>query len=74
MGLDSVELILAIEEAFGIEIADGDAANLLTPRQLAAHISYLLGQGDMKSSRCLSQATGKPDEVLQASGCVRIFV
>ncbi len=56
MGLDGVELILATEEEFGIEIADSDAANLLTPHQLAAHVSHLLGRVEMKSSRCLSRA------------------
>ncbi len=60
MGLDGVELILATEEEFGIEIADSDAANLLTPRQLAAHVSHLLGLGNLKS-----QTTSDPEHVLQ---------
>lgn len=56
MGLAGVELILATEEEFGVRIADGDAANLLTPRQLAAHVCLLLGQAAKKTARCLSQA------------------
>jgi acyl carrier protein len=34
MGLDGVELIMAVEEKFGIEIADEEAQNVLTPRIL----------------------------------------
>ena len=56
MGLDSVELILATEAEFGIEIADADAAHLLTPRQLAAHVSQLLGQLPTNTPPCQSQA------------------
>jgi len=39
MGLDSVELVMAIEEEFGIEIADADAAHMRTPRDVIDHIS-----------------------------------
>lgn len=34
MGLDSVELIIAWEEAFGITITDAEAARILTPRDV----------------------------------------
>ena len=34
MGLDSVELIIAWEEAFGITITDEEAARILTPRDV----------------------------------------
>ncbi len=34
MGLDGVELIMSIEEAFGISITDEEAGNIRTPRQL----------------------------------------
>jgi len=36
MGLDSVELVLATEEAFGISIADSEAEHCRTPRDLVA--------------------------------------
>ncbi|MGL4673647.1 MAG: hypothetical protein ACRCXK_02175 [Wohlfahrtiimonas sp.] len=35
MGLDSVELIMAFEEEFDIQISDEEASRLLTPRQVA---------------------------------------
>ncbi len=34
MGLDGVEIIMAVEEAFDIQIEDAEAAKVLTPRQL----------------------------------------
>lgn len=34
MGLDAVEMVMAVEETFGIEIKDGEAVHLQTPRQL----------------------------------------
>lgn len=36
--LDHVEIIMAIEEEFDIEVPDADAENLLTPRQIADYI------------------------------------
>ncbi len=34
MGLDAVELVMAIEEEFGIDIADAESETLPTPRAL----------------------------------------
>ena len=34
MGLDGVELIMAVEEEFGVELSDADAGKLRTPRDL----------------------------------------
>ncbi|HZX31307.1 MAG TPA: hypothetical protein VFF03_08160 [Rhodocyclaceae bacterium] len=56
MGLDGVELLLAVEEEFDIAIDDADAAALLTPRMLADYVVACLGNGDQKKSRCLTQA------------------
>ncbi len=39
MGLDGVELVMAFEEEFGIEIADADAERMQTPRDVIDHIS-----------------------------------
>lgn len=56
MGLDAVELILAFEESFDIEISDRDAQKLETPRQV---IDYICDQVPLSSadSICLSQRT-----------------
>ena len=56
MGLDSVELVLAVEEEFGIAIDDADAANLTTPRLLADYVFARLGNAEAAGGRCLSQA------------------
>lgn len=44
MGLDAVELVLAVEAEFAVSIDDGDAATLTTPRQLATHVIELLAR------------------------------
>ena len=38
MGLDGVELVMAVEDAFSISIDDADAAQLLTPRLLTDYV------------------------------------
>jgi len=38
MGLDIVEFIMAVEVAFDVEIADHDAAQIRTPRDLVTHL------------------------------------
>ncbi|MBS1158118.1 MAG: hypothetical protein H6R15_537 [Proteobacteria bacterium] len=56
MGLDSVELVLAVEEEFGITIDDADAISLTTPRILANYVASRLGTLSIDNGRCLSQA------------------
>lgn len=60
MGLDTVELLLDVEERFGVTITDESAAQLVTPRMLASHVAQLLAARlpDDKSASpgaCLSQ-------------------
>jgi hypothetical protein len=43
MGLDSVELILAIEEAFALEIPDRDVRDLVTVGQLRDYVAARTG-------------------------------
>lgn len=54
MGLDSVELVIATEETFGISIPDKDATEMTTPAHLIAYV-----QNAVKSTPftrpCLSQ-------------------
>lgn len=57
MGLDSVELLLSVEEEFGINIPDEDAANLITPRVLADYVVSRLGNLQSNDGRCLTQAS-----------------
>ena len=40
MGLDTVELIIAFEERFGVKIPNEDAPDLYTPRRVT---DYLMG-------------------------------
>ncbi len=55
MGLDSVEFVLSIEEEFGITISDADAERLVTPRKVADHVAFCLGETARDGNRCLSQ-------------------
>jgi len=60
MGLDTVELLLNVEECFGVAITDESAAELTTPRQLASHVAKLLAAQSpenisARASPCLSQ-------------------
>ena len=56
MGLDSVELVLEVEEEFEITINDADAEQLRTPRQLAAYVFARLQNAQVGEGACLSQA------------------
>jgi acyl carrier protein len=55
MGLDIVELVMSIEESFGLELPDAEAEKLVTPAQL---IEYILSQVKLTDqSVCLSRRT-----------------
>jgi hypothetical protein len=56
MGLDSVELVISYEEAFGISIPDAIACEMRTPRDV---IDYVMSQVEVEKekSACLSQQT-----------------
>ena len=78
LGLDSVEFLMAIEDAFGITIPNTDAEQLATPRLLADYLEGRLG-GHNASVACRTQrafyrvrsavvrAHRVPREVLQPS-------
>jgi acyl carrier protein len=38
MGLDAVEIKMAVEEAFGITISEADAAKMITPAMMIAYV------------------------------------
>ena len=54
MGLDIVEFIMAVEAAFGVEIADADAARIRTPRDLITHLRGRLPDAPADTP-CLTQ-------------------
>jgi hypothetical protein len=53
MGLDSVELVMAFEEAFGIEIPDVVASGMITPRRTIDYVESRLAT--VPADRCLTQ-------------------
>ena len=53
MGLDSVELVIRFEDAFGISIPDDVAANLTTPREVTDYVMTQVAAGN--DTTCLSQ-------------------
>ncbi len=56
MGLDSVELVLATEEEFGIHIDDADAEKITTPGMLADYVASRLGSTAAGQGHCRTQA------------------
>ena len=54
MGLDAVEIVMSVEETFGIEISDADAESLQTPKQLIEFICQRIKSSD-EASICISQ-------------------
>lgn len=61
MGMDTVEIVIAIEKAFDIVIPDEDAANLLTVGMVTDYVSSAIKSQHPKDSRPLND-----DEILVA--------
>ncbi|HEX8692320.1 MAG TPA: phosphopantetheine-binding protein [Longimicrobium sp.] len=55
MGLDSVEFIMAVEAAFGIDIPDAEAERVQTPRDLIGYLTRRLPMSDAAAPVCLSR-------------------
>jgi len=75
MGLDGVELVMAVEEEFGLEISDADAEKLRTPRDLidvvCAKMAAVKPGGVCQSQhafyqlrRALCRQTGQPRKTI----------
>jgi len=72
MGLDSVELILAWEESFGIPISDAEAETMFTTRQVAERIFEKVRSTGPEDSGCLSmRAFLRLRMAFQAEGVTR---
>jgi acyl carrier protein len=73
MGLDGVELLMAVEERFGIDIPDEDAEKLVTPGHLQM---YVLGRLQEQLARYPTGEGGTGSEDLRegAEGLLRHFL
>lgn len=84
MGLDGVEMVLTVEEEFGIAISDGDAESLYTTRDLIEAVCSKLDMGggeldvdlesdELRVTSCLSQRAFYKvrSEVMRATGVAR---
>jgi acyl carrier protein len=81
MGLDTVELIKAVEEEFGIEIPNKDASNLATLGDLKGYVIRALrthGESSVDiqiwnrlSAVVVRQLSVRPDEVTRSEHMVR---
>lgn len=60
MGMDGVELMMAVEEAYGCSISDADAGTMRTPRDL---IDWLVAE-QARGGLFKSKAVAKPQSVL----------
>jgi hypothetical protein len=47
MGLDTIELVMAFEDKFGVRILDEDAGQLTTPRKVIDYIMSKVGSRGM---------------------------
>src|SRR5205809_427702 len=56
MGLDLVELVMEVEDEFGIQIADDDASHIETVGQLHSYVCRKIGSGHAIQGRCHSMA------------------
>jgi hypothetical protein len=54
MGLDTVEIVMNLEEAFGIEIKDKEAEQLRTTRDIINFVCQKLNVSEATSGPCLS--------------------
>lgn len=70
MGLGAVELVMAVEARFGIEIPDADAAAITTPRKLIDSVCAKVGAKDQ--AKCVSQRSFyRVRRILMARGIER---
>ena len=69
MGLDTVELVIAVEEKFGISIPNEDAARLYTPRLV---IDYLMN-GPVGTVTTRDRVAGIVREVIEEETGVTNF-
>ncbi len=75
MGLDSLELVLAWEESFGIEISDAEAETLFTSLQIAKYIFEKVRSRGPEDSGCLSmRAFFRLRKAFEAEGVSRALV
>ena len=68
MGLDSVELVMAVEEEFGISISDADAQKMLTPKEV---INFVESRRGLVS---LPQPKGNPSRTEIAKTVKRLVI
>jgi hypothetical protein len=55
MGLDLVELLIAVETAFDLDISDDQAGDISTPRDLIRHLASQLPLAETLPTICLGQ-------------------
>ena len=53
MGLDAVEIVMMVEDAFDVAIEDAEAERMLTPREVIEHVMRKVGRTDR--AQCLTQ-------------------
>ena len=81
MGLDGVELLMAVEEEFGLRISDEDGARMITVGDMHDYVvAQLRARGEMPSEEAIWQKVReiiieqlgiRPEQVVRSADFVR---
>jgi acyl carrier protein len=74
MGLDAVELVMAVEETFGIAIPEADAAKMITPAMMIEYVQNAVASCPERSQRWTNDEVRRViRQIISEKLCVKNF-